>query len=128
MGWTPRRYPRFKAALPIELRPEAVNAPLRAQTGDICLGGCYVEMMFTQEISTQVEITLWIGDTKISARAVVVSSHPSFGNGIKFTYVAAESRERLSQYLESLKPFGGLVTEATIPLARSSHASRAGAK
>jgi hypothetical protein len=102
VGWIPRQYPRFKVALPIELRPEGGNAPLRAQTGDICLGGCYVEMMFTQEISTQLEIKLWIGDTKISARGVVVSSHPSFGNGIKFTYVASESRDLLSLYLDSL--------------------------
>jgi c-di-GMP-binding flagellar brake protein YcgR len=118
MGWIPRQYPRFKAALPIELRAEGGIAPLRAQTGDICLGGCYVEMMFTQEISTQMEITLWIGDTKISARGVVVSSHPSFGNGIKFTYVAAESKERLSQYLESLKPFSGLARSASYEIAR----------
>ena len=118
MGWIPRQYPRFKAALPIELRPEGINAPLRAQTGDICLGGCYVEMMFTQEISTQLEITLWIGDTEISARGVVVSSHPSFGNGIKFTFVTAESRERLSQYLESLKPFGGLAQSVSCEITR----------
>src|SRR5229473_1902532 len=40
-------------------------------------------------------ITLWIGDMKISARGVVVSSHPSFGNGIKFTRLPDESKDRL---------------------------------
>ncbi len=95
MERTPRRYPRFKAALPVELHPSAVAAPLRAQTQDICLGGLYVEMSLTQKISTELEITLWIGDTKISATGVVVSSHPSFGNGIKFTCLPDESKERL---------------------------------
>ncbi len=52
MGWKPRQHARFKAAVPIELRPNGVPTPLRGQTADICLGGCYVEMIFTQEVST----------------------------------------------------------------------------
>lgn len=102
MERTPRQYPRFRAALPIELRSTTVNAPLRAQTQDICLGGLYVEMSLTQKTSTAVEIVLWIGDAKISAKGLVVSSHPSFGNGIKFTELPDESRQKLRQYLDSL--------------------------
>jgi c-di-GMP-binding flagellar brake protein YcgR len=106
MERTPRQYPRFKAVLPIELHPASITAPLRAQTQDICLGGLYVEMNFTQKVSTDLEITLWIGDTKISASGVVVSSHPSFGNGVKFTHLPDESKERLQQYLESIERSG----------------------
>jgi len=106
MEWTPRQYPRVKAVLPVELHRASVTVPLRAQTQDICLGGLYVEMSFTQKVSTNLEITLWIGDTKISATGVVVSSHPSFGNGIKFTDLPDESRERLQHYLESLNRSG----------------------
>jgi len=51
-------------------------------------------------------ITLWIGDMKISASGVVVSSHPSFGNGIKFTRLPDESKDRLQQYLECMKRSG----------------------
>jgi c-di-GMP-binding flagellar brake protein YcgR len=106
MERTPRQYPRFRAVLPVELHPATVNAPLRAQTQDICLGGLYVEMSLTQKTSTEVEIVLWIGGTRISAKGVVVSSHPCFGNGIKFTDLPNESRERLQRYLESLAGAG----------------------
>src|SRR6202047_5050279 len=106
MEWTPRQYPRVKAVLPVELRRATVTVPLRAQTQDICMGGLYVEMSFTQKVSTDLEITLWIGDTKISATGVVVSSHPSFGNGIKFTHLPDESKERLQDYLESMNRSG----------------------
>ena len=106
MEYTPRQYPRFKAVLPVELHPVTATVPLRAQTQDICLGGLYVEMSLTQKVSTDLEITLWIGDTKIFATGVVVSCHPSFGNGIKFTHLPDESKERLQQYLEPLKHSG----------------------
>ena len=113
MEWTTsRQYPRFKAALAVELRPEGASSPLRARTADVCLGGCYVEMTYTQQVSTEVDITLWIGETKIAARGVIVSSHPSFGNGIKFTHVAEEGREFLRRYLESLHPFSRIVRRA----------------
>jgi hypothetical protein len=107
MTWIQRQYSRFEAALPIELRPLGANAPLRAH--DIGLGGLYVEMTFTQEISTALNITLWIGDLKVSARGKVVSKHPSFGNGIKFTQLADENRERLNQFLQTLQPDSRLV-------------------
>jgi hypothetical protein len=95
MQRTPRQYPRVKAVLPVELRRATVT-----------VGGLYVEMSFTQKVSTDLEITLWIGDTKISATGVVVSSHPSFGNGIKFTHLPDESKERLQHYLESINRSG----------------------
>ena len=106
MERTQRQHPRFKAALPVELHLPAVPAPLRAQTQDICLGGLYIEMSHTQKVSTDLEITLWIGDAKVFATGQVVSNHPSFGNGIKFTHLPDESKERLQQYLESLAHSG----------------------
>jgi hypothetical protein len=107
MTWAKQReHPRFKAALPVELRRPGASTPFRAQTGDICLGGCYVEMSSTQQVSREVEITLWIGQEKVLARGVVVSNHPSFGNGIKFTHVPEESKARLREFVDSLHPFG----------------------
>jgi len=102
MEWIPRQHPRFKAALPVELRPVGQPVPLRAQTGDVSLGGLYVEMILTQKVSTELDITLWIGETKIRARGVVVSNHPAFGNGIKFTEFAEEDRQGLKKFLDTL--------------------------
>jgi len=100
-----RKHPRFKAALPVELRQPGIDMPVRAQTGDIGLGGCYVEMTSTQQVSQEVEIILWVGQEKVVARGVVVSNHPAFGNGIKFTQVTEKDRAKLQQLVDSLDPF-----------------------
>lgn len=52
MAWIQRQYPRLEVSLPVELRPQGANAPLRTRTRDLCLGGLYVEMTFTQEVTT----------------------------------------------------------------------------
>ena len=103
MARTQRQFRRVRVNLPVELRRAIIPAPIRAQTADTCLGGCYVEMTFTQDISAQVEIVLWIGEYKIRATGVIVSSHPSVGNGVKFTHMAPEDKERLKQYIDSIQ-------------------------
>jgi PilZ domain len=103
MAWTQRQFPRVKVNLPVELRRPIIPAPIRALTADICLGGCYVEMSFTQDVAAQVEVVLWIGENKIRATGVIVSSHPSVGNGVKFTHMAPEDKQRLKQYIDSLQ-------------------------
>jgi c-di-GMP-binding flagellar brake protein YcgR len=117
MGWIPRHYPRFKAALSIELRPKGATVPLRTQTADISMGGCYVEMVFTHEVSTIMDITLWVGDSKVVLQGEIVSKHPSFGNGLRFTRITKEGEEKLTQYLESLKS-QGLMMDDPPPAAR----------
>ena len=105
MARTPRQHPRFRANLAIELRRQGTGTPVRGQTADISIGGCYVEIMLTQQISTELGITLWVGDKKICASGVVVSRHPNFGNGIKFTFLDDEGKRLLNDYLETLNPF-----------------------
>jgi hypothetical protein len=62
-------------------------------------------MSSTQKVSREVEVTLWVGQEKVVAKGVVVSNHPAFGNGIKFTQVPEEGRVRLQKLVESLDPF-----------------------
>jgi hypothetical protein len=49
-------------------------------------------MSLTLKVSAELEITLWIGDTTISGKAMVVSSHPVVGNGIEFAHLSDENR------------------------------------
>jgi hypothetical protein len=72
-------------------------------------------MVFTQEVSTPVEITMWIGETKIAGSGEVVSKHPSFGNGLKFTNLSKEGKEVLAHYLEALKPKGLMMQDSPKP-------------
>lgn len=104
MAWTQQRqFPRVKVSLPVELRRPVNETPIRAQTADICLGGCYVEMSFTQDISQELEVVLWIGENKIRAQGVIVSSHPSVGNGLKFTRMTPQDQARLKEYIDSIQ-------------------------
>jgi hypothetical protein len=103
MWATPRQHPRFRASLPVELRATGLQAPLRAQTEDVSLGGLYVEMTCTQHVSTEVEIALWVGEKKIRAKGVVVSNHPAFGNGVKFTELEDSDKEVLRGFLTALE-------------------------
>jgi len=102
MNRTPRQHPRFRAALPVVLKPLELEVPLRGHTSDISAGGLYVEMAFTQAVATKVDITLWVGETKIRAKGIVVSNHPAFGNGVKFTELAEGDRTQLNRLLHTL--------------------------
>jgi c-di-GMP-binding flagellar brake protein YcgR len=103
MWATPRQHPRFKTALPVELRATGLQAPLRARTEDVSLGGLYVEMTCTQNVATEVEIVLWIGEKKIRAKGMVVSNHPAFGNGVKFTEIEQGDKDELRSFLTGLE-------------------------
>lgn len=96
-----RQHPRVKAVLPIEVRP--LNAsPLYAETAEICMGGCYVEMMLTQPAAAHVWVTIWMGEQKIVAMGEVVSCHPHVGNGMRFTSISREDLEKLRQLVSSM--------------------------
>ena len=97
-----RQYPRYRVELPVELCSPIDHVPVRTKIADICLGGCYVELSFTREVSSEVELTLWLGDSKVSAKGVVVSSHPSFGNGIKFTHLGDAAKAQLQSFVQNL--------------------------
>jgi len=103
MWATPRQHPRFETSLPVELRPVGLQVPLRAQTDDLSLGGLYVEMSCTQNISTEVDIVLWVGGTKIKAKGMIVSNHPSFGNGVNFTHLEEADKQVLCRFLAELE-------------------------
>jgi len=96
-----RRFPRVAVALQVEIRREDADVPLRSQTTDISLGGCYVEMPLTLEIASKLNMLFWLGDQKVSAKGVVVTCHPQFGNGIQFTSMPLEGQSRLRHYLDS---------------------------
>jgi c-di-GMP-binding flagellar brake protein YcgR len=96
-----RRFPRVAVALQVEVRLKDTDVPLRSQTTDISLGGCYVEMPLTLEIGSKVDMRFWMGGEKVNAKGVVVTCHTQFGNGIEFTSMSFEGQSRLRHYLDS---------------------------
>lgn len=97
-----RRSPRVAVALQVEFRIEDTDVPLRSQTTDISMGGCYVEMPLTLEIGSKVDMLFWLVDQKVNAKGVVVTCHPQFGNGIQFTSMSFEGLSKLRHYLDSI--------------------------
>ena len=98
-----RRYRRVALAIQVEFRLQSGDVPLRTRTTDISLGGCYVEMPFTLEVGSQVDIVLWVGAQKVKATGVVVTSHSQFGNGVKFTSMSPEAMDLLERYLNKME-------------------------
>jgi len=97
-----RRHLRVKVAVEVRLVLEKQSTPLRAQTSDLSLGGCYVEMMFTLEVGTKVKLTLFVRNEKVNVDGIVVTRHLQVGNGIQFTDMAVEDSARLRHFLTTV--------------------------
>ena len=94
-----RQWPRTKVSVPAELKLKDRDVPVRVKTSDLSVGGCYVEMMFTFELGSKLDVTMWIGDCKVRTEAMVVTRHLQFGNGIQFTTMSMENQLFLSRFL-----------------------------
>jgi c-di-GMP-binding flagellar brake protein YcgR len=94
-----RQWPRIKAQVQAELQVLGNSFPIRVKTADLSMGGCYVEMMFTLEIGTELHMVFWLGSSKLSTRGRVVTRHPQFGNGIQFENMMPDEEARLETYL-----------------------------
>ena len=96
-----RQYQRYGLHLPLEIRVEGSDVPMRLETTDISRNGCYLETNMTFSVGTRLEAKLWLGETRIVARGRVVTSHPQFGNGIMFLEFEADGEQRLRDFLDS---------------------------
>ncbi len=97
-----RKYPRTQAAVQIEFCPAGAAAATHTHTPDLSMGGCYVEMNFTLQVGTKLDLTLWLADEKITTKAIVVTHHPYFGNGIQFVELSQTDQSKLKRFLNSL--------------------------
>jgi len=103
-----RRYHRHKISLPVELRDERVNAPLRINATDVSGNGCYVESMLPLPLGTVLRVDFWLDAEHVNITAVVRTCDPGVGNGIEFTGMPNEMKERMQAYLEAIDPQMGV--------------------
>jgi hypothetical protein len=96
-----RKHPRAKVSIPIEFKPEGATVASRAETADLSLVGCYVEMSFTLPVGSKLDLILWVEDARLPTKALVVTHHPQFGNGIEFLDMSQEDRTKLAQFLKA---------------------------
>ena len=95
-----REHPRVRVSVPVELRPDGAPSPLRGETSDLSLGGFYIQMMFTLNVGTQLDIALEVGESTLVAAGEVVTCDPAVGNGIRFLRMLLEDVEELDRFLE----------------------------
>jgi PilZ domain len=97
-----RRYPRRTVNVQIEIRPDGSDIPLRLETTDLSRGGCYVQIMLPLSLGKRLGATLWLDGEPIVVRGLVVTRHPSFGNGIMFLDFEAQGEQVLNRYMDKL--------------------------
>jgi len=102
-----RQQPRKKVGIRIEVHVAGNAAPIRTKVADLTLGGCFVEMMFSLDIGTKLNIDFWVNDVKVSTEGIVVTRLRNRGNGIQFTKLAAEDHARLKQFLTAAQGQSG---------------------
>jgi hypothetical protein len=99
-----RRWPRHKISLPLELRAEHVKTPTRINASDVSGNGCYVETMMPLPLGTVLRVEFWLEEEHINITAVVRTCDPGVGNGIEFTGLPANAKERMQAYLDAIDP------------------------
>jgi len=95
-----RRHRRFEAFLPVELRCEQA-VPVRAETSDVSLSGCYINTLSPWPIDTVVTLVIWLRDQKLAVKGRVRTSILGVGSGIDFVDLSEADRKQLAEYLKN---------------------------
>ena len=106
-----RRFARHRISFPLELRDERVKTPMRVNATDVSGNGCYVETILPLAVGTTLRVEFWIEEEKISTSAMVRTSDPGVGNGIEFTGLPLETKQRLQAHLDKVDPLRANVFE-----------------
>ena len=99
-GGERRQHRRFEACLPVELRCEQA-VPVRAETSDVSLSGCYVNTLFPSPIDTVLTLVIWLQDQKLAVKGRVCTSVLGVGCGIEFVDLSEADIKQLAEYLKN---------------------------
>jgi hypothetical protein len=99
-GGERRRYPRHKCSGQVSLTKGDADASISAKLTDIGLGGFYAETFSALPQEAAVEFVIQADALEIRGRGIVRTAHPSVGNGVAFTEMAAEDWQRLHRLIE----------------------------
>jgi hypothetical protein len=110
-----RRFHRHKISLPLEIRDERVNTPMRLHVTDVSGNGCYVETILPIPKDTVLKIEFWMDEERVTASAIVRTCDPGVGNGIEFTGLTPETKQKVQQYLDRLDPPRGIIDQGSNP-------------
>ncbi len=94
-----RQHPRYKCEIASELRLKGGQIPMWVTSVNLSEGGCAVQTVVAVPCRTEVNVAMWLGEVKVWAQGVVVTSLYGLGTGIKFTNLSRQDREQLRDFL-----------------------------
>jgi len=103
-----RRFQRHKISLPIELRDERVGTPMRINATDISGNGCYIETIMPLPVGTVLRVEFFMDTERVNISAIVRTCDPGVGNGIEFTGLPQDGKQRMQVYLDAIDPEKGV--------------------
>ena len=101
-----RRWERHKISVLIALHDQRTALPIRVTATDISASGCYVETNQPQSVGTALDTDLWMGDKKLTTRAIVRTCDPGLGMGIEFVGLPPAVQKTFQDYLKAINPWG----------------------
>jgi len=93
---------RLACKIGAEVYRLGTSVPNHCTLSDISEGGCYVEMPSPFPGESGVEILVRTADTKVRIRGQVLTAHPGFGMGVRFTFRDSVEREEILRLLAVL--------------------------
>lgn len=99
MGSERRRYPRHQFIAEAEVIEIASGTKFKAKTGDLSIGGCFLDMLNPSPEGMEVQITVFRGGLTFGAVGRVVFVFPNLGMGVAFTNVAGNQTAILEEWL-----------------------------
>jgi len=97
-----RRAPRYPWIADAEVTETAFRTRLRAQTRDLSIGGCFVNLHNPSLEGAEVGITISHGRTTFTAVGTVVSVVPNMGMDVAFRTVEPSQSAVLREWLAKL--------------------------
>lgn len=107
-----RRAPRYQFIADAEVCELDSGTKLKAKTGDLSLGGCFLDMLNPSPEGTEIRVTVFRGTTSFVGLGRVVFVFPNLGMGVVFTTVATDQLATLEEWLKGLSfsgPTGSVI-------------------
>jgi hypothetical protein len=99
MGQENRRSPRFPFIAVAEITHTDSGEQLDSRVAELSLNGCYVDMLNTLPIGSEIALKIFAESECFEATAKVVYAHSNLGMGLAFQEVSLKSASLLRQWL-----------------------------
>jgi PilZ domain len=94
-----RRGPRYPFIAVAEIAHTESGGNFSCRVSELSLHGCYVDMLHTLPIGSELAIRIFAESECFEAHAKVIYAHPNLGMGLAFEKVSLKSQTLLRQWL-----------------------------